>query len=233
MTANSVSIGILGATGYTGDRAAAPGPGPSLGARRLHDLRALRRPADRRGVSRTSPAARCRRSPRSRTSMPGALDVRVRLPAARHHAGRGARAAARAQGDRPLGRLPAARRRSSTSAPTASRTARPSASGMRSTASPSSRARTLRATDLVANPGCYPTTGAAAAAAAARGRPDRARPDHHRRQVGRHRRRPRRQGEPRCTARSARACTPTGSPTTATRRRSSRACPRPRARRSP
>ena len=52
----------------------------------------------------------------------------------------------------------------------------------------------IRATDLVANPGCYPTTRPAAARAAARGRPDRARPDRDRRQVGGDRRRARGQG---------------------------------------
>ena len=53
------------------------------------------------------------------------------------------------------------------------------------------RREAIRATDLVANPAIRP---AGAAAASARGQPDRARPDRDRRQVRGHRRRARRQG---------------------------------------
>ena len=73
---------------------------------------------------------------------------------------------------------------------------------------------------------------AAAADPAARGRADRSRGHHHRRQVGRQRRGARRRRRARSSPRWPRASTPTASPATATRPRSSRACARRRARRS-
>ena len=77
----------------------------------------------------------------------------VRPPAARHHPGRDPRHAARAQGDRPGGDPP----RCCTSAPTAWRRAlerqADAVYGLTELARDA-----IRATDLVANPGCYPTT---------------------------------------------------------------------------
>ena len=193
MTANSVSIGILGATGYTGvELLRLVQDHPSVRVACMTSERYAGQP-----IAAVFPASRrpprCRRSPRSRTSIPArstwcsaacrtarrrtwcatlprgpkvvdlSADFRLRDPELYE---RDLRPAA------PRDRAPAGRR------------LRPDRA--RARGDPRDRSRR--------QPRLLPDHRAAAAAAAARGRPDRARPDHHRRQVGRDRRRPRRQG---------------------------------------
>ena len=81
-------------------------------------------------------------------------------------------------------------------------------------------------------PGLLHHRGRAAAGPAAQARADPAGRHHHRRQVGRERRRPRRQAGQPVHARSPRASTPTASPPTGTRPRSSSASPTSLTRRS-
>ena len=193
MTANSVSIGILGATGYTGaELLRLVQDHPSVRVACMTSERYAGQP-----IAAVFPHLAGRALPTLVEDRGHAIPARSTWCSAACRTARrrtscaSCRAAPRWSISRPTSGCAT---RSSTSASTASRTARSSASGTPSTGSPSSRARPSAATRPRRQPRLLSDHRAAAAAAAARGRPDRARPDHHRCQVGRHRRRPRRQG---------------------------------------
>ena len=80
----------------------------------------------------------------------------------------------------------------------------------------------IAAARLVACPGCYPTAVLLALVPLVKAGLDRRARHRHRRQVGRHRRRPRAEAEHAVRARPARGCRPIRSARIATRRRSSR-----------
>ena len=133
MTTASVKIGILGASGYTGaELLRLLGDHPRAEIRALTAERQAGKP-----IGEVFPQLAVYDLPplvKVDDVDVGGAGRRVLLPAARDHAGDHQGAAARAQGRRPLGRLPPARPAAVRAAPTATRTRRSSCRSRRSTA---------------------------------------------------------------------------------------------------